>query len=291
VTNTVRLVDGSTVIWLRPSQATRIDPIICSSHELTTPAPRVVTQQRSGRDGVDDLTQYHDSASFKANLLVFDDVTNSLTRHQVADTLRAISAPQKRPYLYIQRDGWLTERRCQLRADPHSYVVDRNAMQRLQVSLQFEIPGGVLEDVNQSTAVIRPILASLGRTYTKSYPWAFVAGSGGTNSIITSQGNVSTPPLMRMYGGCSNPTVKNVTTGQQLSFTNVSLAAGQYLEIDVAARTVYLNGDSSLSYYNKLDFTVSAWWELQPGANSIATSTTAQDASCELDMFWYDRWA
>jgi hypothetical protein len=291
ITGTVRLVDGSTVIWLRPNPISSTDAIFCSSHELTTPAPRTVTQPRSGRDGIDDLTTFHDDATFKAALLIQDDTVNSLTRHQVADNLRAICAPAKRPYLYIQRDGWLSERRCQLRAEPHSYVVDSNAVQRLLVSLQFSVPDGVLEDVNQSSVVIRPVLATIGRTYTKAYPWSYVSGSGGINALVTSAGSVSTPPLIRIYGACTDPTIRNLTTEQELSLSGITLLDGQYLEIDVKNRNVYLNGDPSLSYYNTLDFTTSSWWELQPGINAISASTTSQDASCELDLFWMDRWA
>jgi hypothetical protein len=288
MTNTLRLVDGDTTIILRPNMPSRADPIVVQSHELTMPTPRVLDQVRAGRSGVDDLTQYHDAAVFKAALIVRGD--GALTRHQYMDLLRGLAAPYKRPYLYIQRDGWPSERRAMLRGDPVTSVVERHSVVRLEASIQFQIPGGVLEAPDPlSSVTIRPTIATTGKTYPVTYPKTYVAG-GGSATLVTSGGNVPTPPLLRLYGTCTDPVIRNVTTGQQLEFDNISIAAGNYLEVDVEARTVLLNGDPALSYYSKLNFTTSDWWDLQPGANLITVATGSQDASCELDLYYRDRW-
>jgi hypothetical protein len=82
-----------------------------------------------------------------------------------------------------------------------------------------------------------------------------------------------------------------VTLGEVFELDNVTLVDGQYLEIDMDAKTVLLNGDSSLSYYNKINFTTSTWWQLQPGTNQLLVGAASLDATCELDFFWRDHFA
>jgi hypothetical protein len=292
VTNSLRLVDGATSIWLRPAQPTGLDAIFLQTSDIPLASPRVVEQERPGRSGHTDLTSLHDATTFRARVLIRDDNIGSLgTRHQILDTLRGMTAANKRPYLYVQRDGWPAERRALLRGDSASCVVDRLAAVLLDVSLQYVIPAGVLEDTTTQTAVLRPTTVTSGRTYAKTYPWAYTPSSAGSTVTATSSGNVSTPPVLRLYGGFTEPIVANLTTGQVIELDGVSLAAGQYLEIDVDARTVRLNGDPSLSYYNKINFGTTSWWELQPGANLITMSAGTQDATCELDVIFNDRWA
>jgi hypothetical protein len=291
MTTSMRLVaeDGATtIVWLRPSQPSTNDAIFLQNSELPMAGPRVVDQPRAGASGRLDLTQYHDSTTFKADLVIQDDGT--YTRHQYIDILRQTAAPARRPYLYVLRDGWLSERRAALRGDAQTVVVDKLSAVRLVASIQFAVPDGVLEDTALSTAVIRPASSTVGRTYPKTYPWAYASANTSNALVVTSNGTVSTPPLLRLYGAFTDPVISNLTTGQRLKLTSVSLSDGQYLEIDMANRTIYLNSDPAQSYYSKLDFTTSTWWELQPGQNLITATATSLDASCELDLFWRDRW-
>lgn len=292
MTTSVRLYDGTTTLWLRTVTPVGTDPIIARSYDLTSAAPRVNTQPYAGRSGVNDLTEFHDGATFQTNLVIRD--LGGLTRHQWVDQLRAMLQPRNRPYLYLQRDGWLTERRALVRGASLTNPVDRVSKARLEVSLQVEIPSGVLESATMSSDTIRPASAAAGRTYPQVFPFAYTAGDSGSVKIITTgageYGVAPTPAVMRYYGACTDPEVINQTLGETFALTGVTLSAGQYMEIDMGNRTVLLNGDPALSYYSAIDFAVSTWWELQPGANLLTASAATTDASCELDVFWFNRY-
>ena len=55
---------------------------------------------------------------------------------------------------------------------------------------------------------------------------------------------------------------------KQLAF-NITLSAGQYLEVDTRERTVLLNGNPNQPRYSTLDFSVSEWFTLAPGTNFV----------------------
>lgn len=289
MTNSIRLVDGSTTVWLRPAAPAASDAIICQSSELALAGPRAVVQERVGRAGNSDLTSLYNGSTFRASLIVRD--AGGITRHQTIDTLRAMLAAHKRPYLYVLRDGWTAERRALLRGDSITNPVEKLSVARMEVSLQFVVPAGVLEDPVQQLAVLRPTTVAVGISLPVSLPAAFTPGGLGTTVLVTSAGNVPTSPVLRLYGGFTEPVVANLTTGQAVELDGVSVAAGSYIEVDVAARTVLLNSDPAQNYYSRLAFATTSWWDLQPGPNLISMSTGSQDASCELDVLWRDQWA
>ena len=75
-----------------------------------------------------------------------------------------------------------------------------------------------------------------------------------------------------------------VTTGQSLTLT-ATLASGDYIDVDTAARTVLLNGTADRYSY----LTTPQWWGIQPGANEIryfADVTTASTATVTFRSAW-----
>lgn len=292
MTTSVRLgdADGNTLLWIRPQMASVDDAIFCEDDEIPMAGPRVVDQARPGRSGIIDRTGFHDGTTYKASIII-QDTSDGTSRHEWADTLRGLVAPSQRPYLYVQRDGWPGERRAQVRGDSFSFVSNGQAAVLLRGSLQLVIPDGEFEDSVQQMASIFPLAASVGVSFPISFPLSFTVSASPNAVILTSGGNQPTPPLLRIYGACTDPAITNTTTGQQIKFSGLSVTAGSYLDVDVAGREVLMNGDPNLSFYSKLDFTQSTWWEIQPGQNLITVTTTSQDSSCELYVFWRDRWA
>jgi hypothetical protein len=240
-----------------------------------------------------DFTQFHNGATFSADLWVQD--YNGITRHEYVDQLRAMLQPHRRPSLYIQHDGWLTERRAEVRGVSITQPIDRVSAVGLETSLQVDIPGGYLEDATQLVGTLRPALSSGGLALPIILPASFSAGASGSVLIINTAGTkfgaASTPCVLRLYGDCSEPVITNQTTGQIFELDGVSIAAGTYMQIDMGARTVYLNGDPGLSYYNYINFTTSSWWELQPGDNLVTISCATLGATAELDIYYNPRWA
>jgi hypothetical protein len=290
VTTSVRLVDGATTIWLRPAAPARGDPIICGSHALTSAARRDVVQAWPGRSGVNNLTAYTDEATFQANLIIRD-IPAGLTRHQQVDQLRALLHPRSRPWLYIQRDGWLTERCAEVVGGSITSPIDSKSAARLEVSLQVDIPDGMLRATSETSATLRPpVGGAAGRIYPKVLPWAYAAGGSGLTQVVANDGDAPTPVLMRLYGACTEPVITNQTTGEVFELDNLTLVAGQYLQIDMDARTVWLNGDPGLSYYAYINFATSSWWQLDPGNNSLSLGAATADGACELDVFFTPRY-
>jgi len=124
--------------------------------------------------------------------------------------------------------------------------------------------------------------ASGGFTSPIISPWQSGASPVG-QIIVANLGNMSSPPTITIYGPITNPTVKNQTTGESLAFT-YSLAASEYLEINTADRTIYLNG--STNRYSALNFISSAWWELQPGNNDIRLSASSYSTGAYVSLLW-----
>lgn len=115
----------------------------------------------------------------------------------------------------------------------------------------------------------------------------FTFGAVSTGGTITAEnaGTFGTPVTFRIDGPATDPRVENLTTGESLGL-DVTVADGDYLVIDTAARTVLLNGTASR--YSSL-VSGSSFFDLEPGENELtfraATTTTAT-----LTAAWRSAW-
>lgn len=124
-----------------------------------------------------------------------------------------------------------------------------------------------------------------GRRYDRVYP-----ASSPVHALITNPGAVAVPWLARIYGPCTNPRLYNDTTGEGLLLTangGLTLAAGQYAELDAAARTITVGGSSR---YDRLDVAASDWWALVPGDNVIRLQPDLFSAGCVAEVDWRPAW-
>lgn len=118
----------------------------------------------------------------------------------------------------------------------------------------------------QSTGL--PSSATSGRTYPRTYPYTYGGGTGGqTGSVyFTQDGDFDeTPAVITVYGPVINPTVSHVQTNRTLTFT-ITLADGEYLVIDLLARTALQNG---MSARGSAVTPGSAWFMAVPGLNEF----------------------
>jgi hypothetical protein len=291
MTNTIRLVNSQYSLTLRPNVPSKNDPFFVTDSELMFPTVRVDQYPRTGRTGVDDFTGFFDNAVFHATIRVQDVV--GTTRHQSVDILRAMCMPGAGTQLFIQRDGWLTERWANVRGDTLSCVIGSKSRVILDVSIQLSLPDGIMQDTVQQTRTLTPAGLNVGRIYSttqKIYPWNYAAGSTTFASTIVANGSIPVMPILHIYGACTNPTVRNVTTGKSISFLGLTLVDGQYIDVNISKRTVYLNSDTTLSYYSFLNFATSSWWTLVPGNNLIQVTAATADTQSILTVVWYDGW-
>jgi Siphovirus-type tail component, C-terminal domain len=112
------------------------------------------------------------------------------------------------------------------------------------------------------------------------FPWTFTSSGGGTVSF-TNAGNRPTPPVFQAYGMCVNPQIVLSGTGLRLMF-NGTIAAGDYLEIDIAKRTVMLNGATNrLNFYDGAN---STWFELPAGTSNLQLVAASFDSNAMLKV-------
>lgn len=87
-----------------------------------------------------------------------------------------------------------------------------------------------------------------------------------SNTAIN-EGQVEAPVTIIITGACTNPRIDNLTTGEFIKFKNLTMVAGDILEVDTTfgQKKVLLNNQN---VFNKLDFS-STFFNLKIGENSI----------------------
>lgn len=107
-----------------------------------------------------------------------------------------------------------------------------------------------------------------------TFPFTFSTSGGGTLAI-TNAGSDDSPPVWRIYGEITNAQLVNLANpAERLVFTG-SVAANDYIEVDVSERTVRLNGDATQELPNLVSSALSTWFEI-PAATAAAPTTNVQ---------------
>lgn len=278
-----RLVNGADELVL--SGTGGASPIVVISSEFTSPRAREASHDRLGLSGKRDHSRLHDSSEFAASLKIQGD--DDMSRYEYLDELKGFMAVHKRPYLYIQRDGWISERRCLLRGDGVSSVVARASGQWLDTSLRAILPDGVIEDNEETLVTLRSGVRNLGVSYPLDYPMGYTPADSPNSYSLTMLGNDFSQPWIRVFGECTDPSFIITTpddTTEYFSMSGMSVPLGSYLDIDFVNRRVFLDGVPANSYYSKVDFTVSRWWSLEPGTNRLLFISTAPSVGCYAEV-------
>lgn len=150
---------------------------------------------------------------------------------------------------------------------------------RYQAHLHCPDPRAYGQTLTTDTGGVLSVAAG-GVIFPEPFPWLFNPSSGG-QVTVTNGGTVSTPPVLRVYGYATSPIVRLLTTGEEIRLTG-EVAAGDYMELDVAARTVRLNGTTLRN--NLLDFSGSTWFEIPRGTHTLQLLSSTFDASARVDV-------
>lgn len=116
-------------------------------------------------------------------------------------------------------------------------------------------------------------------------PFVLGAAATGGSILADNDGTFDTPLMARIDGPATNPRLIDVTHDRFLQF-NLSLAAGEWLEIDSEARTVMLNGTASRYYTIAAG---STWFDLEPGTNEV-TFRASTSSAATLTLSWRSAW-
>jgi len=106
-----------------------------------------------------------------------------------------------------------------------------------------------------------------------SFSLDFGGGAVPTGGTVTNNGNRPTPAIMTIAGPIDNPIIVNDTVGAALNFL-ISIGAGETLVIDLANKTVLLNGVTN----RRSALIAPNWFYLEPGGNFIRFGGTTGGA-------------
>jgi hypothetical protein len=285
VITAVRLVDGTRELVLHP----RVD-VLPDSLDVSFPAIREVTEPRVDDDGERDTTLLFGARAVALSAALTDD---TYTPANLLDQVKAFLHPRTRPYLYVTDDGWGQERRILLRVDQFSEpYVGYAASQVRVVQLQWKAPDGIWEDAAETTETVNADIAtSDGITFPVTFPVAFATTTATGAAQVANFGAVPSHFVAQLYGPCTAPELVNETTGERIAFTSdLSLAAGDYVEIDTRDRTAYFNSDIGQSRLRYIDWDVTSWWRVEPGDQTVRYAPSAASAGAVAVITYRPAW-
>ncbi len=277
--NTLRVVrpDGVEVLNLGIGSS-----YILRALDLGFPDVRDSTEAIPGMDGEVDTTAHVGARAITAEVVV-----SQVGAGPLVDKLAGVMHPGARYWLYVGRADWPTERRILARGA--SFACPPSNLRTAQMG--FRCPSGLLEDAAEQSVTLSPQGSALGgTTFPRAFPFAFDPGLVPGAALIDVGGNVATPPVIDIYGPCTNPLVRVVETGAQMILRS-DIATGDFVRIDVAARTILRNNDPNYSVYGTLDFAASSWdLTLPVGRVQVVFSPQSSSGGCQAVFTRRNRW-
>jgi hypothetical protein len=266
-------------------------------HDLGSPAPREVIQDAPDFDGTFDSTALEGGRTITAVVQIMPWTFPAESR------LKAFTRQAIRSTLLIElEDG--TELQATVRGIPFETSADVDELlagQRV-ATCQWYVPSGILESaaLHEQTILAGAPDAdglefdpTLEFGPTLEFPAATAPGTG----TVTNAGDRAATAVLRAYGpfggvlSTDNVTIGNETTGLFLVFAGLQVLAGEFLEIDLRAKTIRLNGDAAQSLHSKLVFPGSVWWVLEPGDNVVVFQPETYSGVAQLQIEWRDAWS
>jgi hypothetical protein len=141
------------------------------------------------------------------------------------------------------------------------YAEDPRAYDQVASTASSTISGG---GGGLSTPIVLPITLS--------------PSAGGTLAV-NNAGTRETPPVFRIYGQCTDPVILLVNTGERITLTG-TINLGDYVEIDTQARTLTLNGVTSVG--GMLSPSNTRWFQIPEGSSTLRLLAASYDTSASL---------
>lgn len=279
------IADEFDSLVVRSRDDTYASPVLCTSWDPGSPQVREAVDSLVGVDGSMDATGFTSSRPVALELQVYGDATTSA--YAYAERLAAFTHPTRRPFLYAERaehtdyQTW----RMLLRGQPHTLAYTRAAGAYLPLTLAFNAPDGYWESPLRERIAAAPDSASTGLTLPSAAPWVFGGGSSSYSEVyIPNAGSVPVSPVLYVYGPATDPAISS-DLGHEFAFDGLTLPAGSFVQIDMAACTVRIDAAPASSAFHLVDWSRSTFWRLQPGANTLRYTAT----SGVLAVHWRDR--
>jgi hypothetical protein len=261
------------------------DPVRLQALSVGYPDVRASSTPMPGQDGEVDITRYTGASAVTLDLAVQDN--DVVGRDVWLDRIRGYCRPGRRAWLHVASTDWPAERRILVRGDQAPVQFTQPGVQKISVG--FRAPRGLWESTQLRSQVLFPTSGGAGGAALPwTFPLTFAGGNVPGSSTLTNDGTVDALPFVDVYGGCSNPALKLLSTGQQLAFSGLTVQPGDFVRIDMQRRVVLLNNDPGQSRYSALDFATLAWWGLPPGDSPVAFVPGNPSSACQAIIYWRD---
>ncbi len=132
-------------------------------------------------------------------------------------------------------------------------------------------------------------LPSVSGGFTAPFTAPFTVSTNVVSGIVgmTNPGTIDGPVSLRIDGPVVGPVVTHTTSGKQIRFaSNLSLAAGDWIDIDMVRHTVLANGTASRAG----SITSRGWSTFESGDNSWAFSAVSGGAGALLTVVATPAW-
>jgi len=281
------VLGASTVLLEDPTQG-----YFCTELALPLAEVRSVVDNRPDQTGVTDRTQYLAARTVSATLWA------AAGLGAVIDAVPGLFAPfmnpAARPVLHyvLDRPG-TPERTLTLRATGFDWPIA--GPDERDILLQWVTADDpISRDPNPKTVTAWSGSSTTpGRTYNLTFPRVYPASGGGpTTGSITNVGDVGIAALYRIYGPITAPIVQvnlpGVTRYMRFNAT-ATIPAGQWIDIDTAARTIYWNSDPNSSAATVFNWVSSQFPVVPPGQTATMTLTGSSTSGVtQVQAIWND---
>lgn len=142
---------------------------------------------------------------------------------------------------------------------------------------------------SQSSGVTGLPSSSGGLTIPFTIPFVIASTVVSGSVSLTNPGNESGPVVLRIDGPCQGPVITHAsssTTAQLVFASTLSLGAGEWLTVNMDARTALANDQSSRSAY----ITSRGWSAFDPGVNTWYFTATTYNSSSMLTVTAFPAW-
>lgn len=251
-------------------------------------AVRTITQPKVDQDGILDQSEHLGDRPITCQVRAKD-----ATWEQV-QALRGYLHPRHRSTMTLRNlpgghpDAIATVRGSAVAAP---FVARDLRVSRQNITAQWIVPSAVLESADLHQVIVRPSGTGTapGRAYDLTFDRTYPAAPVDGTTIVTNAGQGLAYPTVRIYGPITGPAITHLGTGQTISLPALTVNAGDYLELDLRARTVRYNGLATDSRRHLIDYTTTRWWAIEAGSQQIRlTAISGIDPTTQATVTWRD---
>lgn len=150
------------------------------------------------------------------------------------------------------------------------------------------------------TLTITPVPSGGGGGMTVPFTVPFTLDSSAPpgSAVAVNLGNFGSPPVAVITGPVTGPALANLTTGETVSWSTLTLPSGSIAVVDFLNRETWVNPSavstvpgmpSGTGTYWPADIS-SAWWDLEPGSNAIELGGST-GSGCSATLYFADAWS